>query len=383
MARRISLRPAVALTAAAPLILLFSGGTASATAPAATSGAGDYVLTAHSFGGSYAPTYTGNGYLAIRVPAAGQGYAAGTVPAQAELAGFYAQPPGDVQQRANLPTWSTLTFSDGAATFAPGTGTLTNWRQSIDLHTGVITTSALWTAPNGHRTSLRYDVFTDRARPHVAAVRLQLTPQWTGTAAVTDLIDGTPATLTTGVGSGRNAAGKAIWESVRTVGTGITAALASRLQITGAAATVAAVANPGSQSIGQRASLPVTAGRTYTVTKYVGVTSSQDAAKPDRGGAAGGECGDGRRLLSTARGEHERVVAAVERARRRARQSDPRDRGEREPVLPLVEHARRGRTGASRPRACRPTATTATSSGTPRRGCTRRCWPSIRSSPRA
>ncbi len=28
------------------------------------------------------------------------------------------------------PTWSTLTFTDGAATFAPGTGTLSGWRQS-------------------------------------------------------------------------------------------------------------------------------------------------------------------------------------------------------------------------------------------------------------
>ena len=280
MARRITRRTTAALIAAAPLILTFGGGPASATAPMATSSAGDYVLTAHSFSGSYAPTYTGNGYLAIRVPAAGQGYAAGTVPAQAELAGFYAQPPGDVQQRANLPTWSTLTFSDGAATFAPGTGTLSNWRQTLDLHTGVITTSALWTAPNGHRTSLRYDVFTDRARPHVAAVRLQLTPQWTGTAAVTDLIDGTPATLTTGVAAGRNAAGKAIWESVRT------AAPASPPRWRAGCRSPAPRPGwtpspiPAPQSIGQRAGLPVTAGRTYTVTKYIGVTSSQDAAKP-------------------------------------------------------------------------------------------------------
>ncbi len=231
-----SLVPVVLATTALLATFVVAVPTAAA-APAPAAALGSYVLTATDQGATYAPTYTGNGYLAIRVPAAGQGYAAGTVPAQAELAGFYAQPPGDVQQRANLPTWSTLTFSDGAATFAPGTGTLTNWRQQLDLHTGVITTSALWTAPNGHRTGLRYDVFTDRARPHVAAVRLQLTPQWTGTAAVTDLIDGTPAALTTGVGGGRNAAGKAIWESVRTVGTGITAALASRLQITGAAAT--------------------------------------------------------------------------------------------------------------------------------------------------
>ncbi len=55
--------------------------------------------------------------LGVRVPPSGQGYASGTVPAQSELAGFYGQvtndpkPANDVQQRANIPTWSTLTFS--------------------------------------------------------------------------------------------------------------------------------------------------------------------------------------------------------------------------------------------------------------------------------
>jgi hypothetical protein len=61
----------------------------------------------------------------VRVPATGQGYAGGTVPAQSELAGFYAKPTkpkseGDAaQQRANIPTWSTLTFADGGQPGAP------------------------------------------------------------------------------------------------------------------------------------------------------------------------------------------------------------------------------------------------------------------------
>ena len=73
----------------------------------------------------YAPTFTGNGLLGVRVPATGQGYAGGTVPAQSELAGFYAKPTKPkknsdaVQQRANIPTWSTLTFADGGHAFSP------------------------------------------------------------------------------------------------------------------------------------------------------------------------------------------------------------------------------------------------------------------------
>ena len=71
---------------------------------------GSYVLTATSQKG-YAPTFTGNGRLGVRVPAAGQGYAGGTVPAQSELAGFYAKP----QQPATVST-----PSSSAPTSRPG-----------------------------------------------------------------------------------------------------------------------------------------------------------------------------------------------------------------------------------------------------------------------
>ena len=87
-------------------------------------GTGSYLLTATTTGpgAPHAPTFTGNGELGVRVPPAGQGYAGGPVPTQSELAGFYAEPPGSVQQRANIPTWSTLTFADGGESFTPGTG---------------------------------------------------------------------------------------------------------------------------------------------------------------------------------------------------------------------------------------------------------------------
>ena len=116
---------------AASVVLLGVGGGVAKAAPT-----GSYVLTAASTAGTYAPTFTGNGLLGVRVPPSGQGYAPGTVPAQSELAGFYAQPPGDVQQRANIPTWSTLTFSDGGEQFSASSAGTTGWRQSIDLHTG-------------------------------------------------------------------------------------------------------------------------------------------------------------------------------------------------------------------------------------------------------
>ena len=76
-----------------------------------SSAAGAFVLTATSPAGNYAPTFTGNGMLGVRVPPSGQGYAAGTVPAQSELAGFYAQVAGARSPR---------TTSSSARTSRPG-----------------------------------------------------------------------------------------------------------------------------------------------------------------------------------------------------------------------------------------------------------------------
>jgi trehalose/maltose hydrolase-like predicted phosphorylase len=254
-------------------------------------GVGSYLLTATDTGAGYAPTFTGNGELGIRVPPMGQGSSAGTVPAQAELAGFYAQPAGGVQQRANIPTWSTLTFSDGGQPFSLTTGQTNGWRQSIDLRTGVITTTATWTAPDGHVTGLSYQVLTDRADPAIGLVRLRLTPRWSGAATVTDTIDGAPATLSTQTGKGWSASTRTDWVDVQAVGTGIDAAIASRL---GTSGNVSGPATPvdqsTDQSVGQQLAFPVTAGDTYTFTKYIAAETSSDGERP--AGAARTQAGD-------------------------------------------------------------------------------------------
>ncbi|HUA06404.1 MAG TPA: glycosyl hydrolase family 65 protein [Solirubrobacteraceae bacterium] len=280
------MRSLIRLIGTAGALLLFAS-TAQAAAPA---GAGSFLLTANNSGGTYAPTFTGNGMLGVRVPPSGQGYAGGTVPAQSELAGFYGQvsndpkPANDVQQRANIPTWSTLTFSDGGQPFAvPGPG-VSNWRQSIDLHTGIVTTTASWTAPDGHVTDLSYEVLTDRANPSVGLVRLQFTPHWSGVATVTDAIDGTADTtstpeVTTQVAKGWNVAARQDWVTVATQGTGIQATLASQLQVSpNILATTTQTDQTTDQSVGQELGFPVQSGQTYTITKYVGVESSQESA---------------------------------------------------------------------------------------------------------
>src|SRR5664279_1374649 len=247
-------------------------------------GTGSYLLTATNTASAYAPTFTGNGELGIRVPPSGPGDAIGNVPGQSELAGFYAQPVGEVQQRANLPTWSTLTYSDGGQPFTMAKGQTSHWHQSINLRTGVIATTTRWTAPDGHVTELTYQVLTDRARPHVGLVRLQLTPQWSGVASVTDTIDGSPTTLSTQVGKGWEPSAHGDWVAVQTVGTRINATIASKLTTSSnVTAATTSVDQTTDQSVGQRLTFPVAAGRSYTITKYVGVETSQAADPPTVG----------------------------------------------------------------------------------------------------
>ncbi len=230
----------------------------------------------------------------MRVPAAGQGYAGGTVPADSELAGFYAKPSRGmaaerVQQRANLPTWSALPLSVAGRTFSVGTrtgaGTVSGYRQTLDLRTGVITTSARWTAPGGRITEITYQVLTDRADANVGLVRLTMRPQWSGTATVTDEIDGTPDThvaagtpvLTRQVSKAWNLPTREDQLTVAALGTNIKATLASVLEPSGNVSAPSTETNAATaQSVGQRVRFPVTRGHTYTFTKYVGVLDTED-----------------------------------------------------------------------------------------------------------
>jgi len=245
-------------------------------------GTGSFLLAATNTGQTYTPTFTGNGELGIRVPPLGQGYGGGVMSTPSELAGFYAQPPGGVQQRADIPTWTTLTYSDGGQSFALSSGQTSNWRQALNLRTGMITTTARWTAPDGHVTDMSYQVLTDRAREHVGLVRLILIPHWTGVATVTDTIDGSSATLTTQSGKGWVRSARRDWVAVQTRGTNIEAAIASQLTTsTNVKATTAQVDQTTDQSVGQQLAFNVASGHSYMVTKFIGVVTSQESNSPN------------------------------------------------------------------------------------------------------
>ncbi|MDT3399354.1 haloacid dehalogenase, partial [Streptomyces sp. B1866] len=191
--------------------------------------------------------YVGNGYLGQRVPPQGTGYAATGEKTGWPLytprydgslvAGLYARDAhtaGNRQVAAAIPTWTALDVTAAGQTFSAATppARISRYRQTLHLRCGLVRTALTWTAPDGRATDLVYDVVADRTDPHMGAVRLRMTPHWTGEATVTDVLDGRGARRLAPVG-GRgpdSGAPGTVRVGFRTDGTGTEGAVASTLR---------------------------------------------------------------------------------------------------------------------------------------------------------
>jgi trehalose/maltose hydrolase-like predicted phosphorylase len=262
-----------------------------------------WTLSATAFDPAfYRHAFVGNGYLGQRVPPTGMGYMATGEKTGwplftprydgAFVAGLYAQDPdlaGGRQAIAAIPTWSTLEVGAGAETYTATTpaARVSNYRQALLLRCGLLSTALTWTTSDGRSTDLAYDVVADRVHPHVGAVRLRMTPHWSGQATVTDRIDGAGARRLVQTGGGPH--GPA------------TVDVTFSTQTTGTAGTVASTLKPGAgvaaspakRSVGdadlsasQSLAFPVRSGQSYEVVKYVGVDTALTSAMPEKSAEA-------------------------------------------------------------------------------------------------
>lgn len=252
------------------------------------SAAADWAPSSRSFTAGYeGHPFVGNGYLGLRVPPAGTGYVeTGEITGYpmytprydgAFAAGLYARDPavaGGLEVAAALPNWSTLRIGVGDETFSSATppAQVSNFRQTQYLRCGLVRTELTWTTRDGRATDLAYDVLTDRTDQHAAAVHLTLTPHWSGQATVTDLIDYAGA---------RRLDRTAATAQPPLVSTEF------RTRTTNVAGTVASVLDVGAAAIrpqdsGQQATVPVSSGQPYEITKFVGVDTALTAADPAR-----------------------------------------------------------------------------------------------------
>ncbi|WP_327180144.1 discoidin domain-containing protein [Streptomyces sp. NBC_01335] len=261
--------------------------TAPATAaPLAPDPAWELTSTRYGEAGGYDP-YVGNGYLGHRVPPAGTGYAERPEKTGwplytprydgAFVTGLYGAEPGTTEGRevlAALPSWTPLDLRVGAETFGPDTpsGRISHYRQTLFLACGLVRTSLRWTTADGRATDLVYEVLADRSDVHAGAVRLTLTPRWTGTATVTGRLDARGARRMTVADDG----------TFRTHGTEVDGAVVQTLRPApdrGQDPDPAQDPDQG-KGAGLVRELRVRAGRSYTVEKYVGVDTALTSPTP-------------------------------------------------------------------------------------------------------
>jgi trehalose/maltose hydrolase-like predicted phosphorylase len=261
----------------------------------------DWTLSTSDFDNRFeAEPYVGDGYLGQRIPAAGMGYLGdlghvgwplGTERIASSIAaGVYAKVADgrfykeEKQAIALIPTWSTLTFATPSGVYSPATvskNEVIGYNQSLDLRTGVVTTSGTWVSPTGQRTRFRYRVSTDRARKHLAVVTLDLVPLWTGEAIVSSVLDGAGARRIDPVDDGVDLATQTIHVTSRAKGTGILVAEASTLQFSKVnGVTSSALKSDVAQTAGERVVFEVEAGKSYSFTKYVAVVTGRDSQTP-------------------------------------------------------------------------------------------------------
>ncbi len=259
-----------------------------------------WLLSITRFDNSFeAEPIVGNGYIGLRVPAAGMGYLGdlgkvgwplGTERiASAIAAGVYAKVADgtiyhdEKQVIALIPNWSTLTFGDESGMYSPATASSTNvseYRQQLDLRTGVVSTSGIWSSPGGNKTRFVYRVGTDRARSHIAVVTLELTPMWTGKATVGSILDGAGARRLDLVAAGVDLPTQTIHVTSKSKGTNIQIAESATLR-----SSCESSPSEGKPKISgtpaEQVSFEAQAGKTCTFVKYVAVVTGRDSSTPE------------------------------------------------------------------------------------------------------
>jgi trehalose/maltose hydrolase-like predicted phosphorylase len=132
--------------------------------------------------------YIGNGHLGVVIPALGIG--AGP----SFLAGLYESAPTDVPRIVAVPAWNAIAVFDGARWLDSSRAreSVRGYKQTIDMRTGTARTVYEWTS-SSRTTSVLAETFVSRAQPHLAAVRLELTPKAGGRMRVRFALHGWPA----------------------------------------------------------------------------------------------------------------------------------------------------------------------------------------------
>ena len=92
-----------------------------------------------------------------------------------------------------LPAWTAIAVFDGERWLdsTAAAGAVRGYRQALDMRTGTARTSYDWVT-GARRTAVAVETFVSRADPHLAAIRLELTPRASGRMRVRFALAGRP-----------------------------------------------------------------------------------------------------------------------------------------------------------------------------------------------
>jgi trehalose/maltose hydrolase-like predicted phosphorylase len=124
----------------------------------------------------YYPTYLANGYWSVASSLLG------TAPTVAHMVGIMDYDADDVSRPAAIPSWNEIDYFDGGAWLngsAVGAQTHTSYRQTLDMHDGVLRTHYRWI--DGERaTDVSVTSFVSENSQHLGVVSLELVPHFSG-----------------------------------------------------------------------------------------------------------------------------------------------------------------------------------------------------------
>jgi kojibiose phosphorylase len=93
-------------------------------------------------------------------------------------------------QLANAPDWLPLTVYLDGERFSMASGTIEEFRQTLDLECGLLTRSLRWRSPGGRSARLIFERFASLADPRLAVQRIQVLPEFSGSVEIRAAIHG-------------------------------------------------------------------------------------------------------------------------------------------------------------------------------------------------
>lgn len=196
---------------------------------------------------------------------------------------------------SGIPTWSAfyIATEDGSHVYGPGVPKeqVVEYRQELSLRTGIVDTYVIW-RPEEVTYNIHIQVLAHRTRLNLGLIKISVTADDDSKVLLVDLLDGAGAQRTTFREKEFVENDNAIWSSVSPAGVDEVEAFVystvefgvseepefAALQESRKNAEARSFVSTNSSTVSQEFTAELTRGRTFTVTKYVGVASS-DAFK--------------------------------------------------------------------------------------------------------